>query len=63
MDILTNNDLKEMQEEWNPKHYGDPNHERYIPDPGVRAMIAEFAKHIWEMPLAEFRARMEETDV
>lgn len=63
MSILTDDDLRELQEEWNPKHYGDPKHERYIADTGVRGMVSIHAFTIWTMTLAEFKKRMEETEL
>ena len=63
MSILTDDDLLELQEEWNPKHYGDPKPERYIADTGVRGMVSLHAFTIWSMPFAEFKKRMEETEL
>jgi len=63
MNILTDNDIEEMKEDWNPKHYFDPKHERYIPDPVVREIAAACAQERYDMTITEFRAYIEESEL
>lgn len=63
MSILTDDDLLELQEEWNPKHYANQVHEFYIPDPVVRGAVTSHAEKIYHMSIKQFRKYMENTEL